>query len=281
MSNDSTSLTLHVAPPAILSARSARGYVSLQLETHREAMERRWRLTPPRVESKPEPAPMLLPPDERAILELALRRSKAKIAKLIAMCAKARRANGWAGKPLASISDIQRIVANKYGVTIPDILSRRIDIQVARPRQIAIYLARVVTRHSLVEIGKRFDNRDHSTAMHAARTIERLCAEDILFREEIEDLRKFITGDADFVPMKEPRRPKSRLGGAGVAAGVLTAMQEGATTVAEVAEALNISVLSVSGGIGQLVRSGRIVHVRLVREMGRQFYIYALSEAQS
>jgi hypothetical protein len=224
---------------------------------------------------------MLLPPDERAILELALRRSKAKIAKLIAMCAKARRANGWAGKPLASVSDIQRIVANKYGVTVPDILSRRIDIQVARPRQIAIYLARVVTRHSLVEIGKRFDNRDHSTAMHAARTIERLCAEDILFREEVEDLRKFITGDADFVPMKEPRRPKSRLGGAGVAAGVLTAMQEGATTVAEVAEALNISVLSVSGGVGQLVRSGRIVHVRLVREMGRQFYIYALSDQQS
>ena len=234
---------------------------------------------PERVEINPVEAIVVecLPDDERACFELALRRSKAKIAKLMAMHTAARRANGQAGKPIPSISEIQRIVGNKYGVAVSEILSRRIDIFVARPRQIAMYLSRVVTRHSLVEIGRRFDNRDHTTAMQAVRTIERLREDDILFREEVEDLRKFIVGDADVIPMRKPR-PPSRLGGVGVAGQVLAAMRSGATTAAEVAEALGISVLSVSGGLGHLMRTGRIVHVREVHERDREFFVYAVVE---
>lgn len=232
---------------------------------------------PDTIEFTPEPAQEPLDPDVQDGFELALRRYKAKVAKLIAMLAKSRRANGQAGKPQSSISEIQRIVAAKYGVAVSEMLSRRVDIRVSRPRQIAIYLARDVTRHSLIEIGRRFD-RDHSTTMHAVRTIGRLRAEDVSFREQVEDLKRFIMGDVDFIPMKEPR-PPSRLGGPGVSAKVLTAMQAGASTAAEIAETLNISVVSVTGGLGHLMRSGQIVHVREVHELGREFFVYAIAVA--
>lgn len=276
----STALATYVESPVILSAHSARGYTSIQLELHRKAMERKQRLMP--ITARPGPEPVPHPVTRDASLEPALRRCRAKVAKLRALYAQARRENGLRGRPRSSIQDIQRIVAHKYGITVPDILSRRIDIVASRPRQIAMYLARVVTWHSFAEVGKRFDDRDHTCVMHAVRLIEMFCAEDAVFREEIEDLKHFITGDVDFLPMKAPRpHITRRVGGIGIAAKVLTAMENGASTAAEAAEAINVNVLSVAAGIGYLTRTGKIVYVREAREKGRKFFVYAVAKGEA
>lgn len=72
-----------------------------------------------------------------------------------------------------SILTIQQRVAASFGISHLDMTSRRQGWQTARPRQIAMYLARHLTQASLPEIGRAFGGRDHTTVMHAINAVER------------------------------------------------------------------------------------------------------------
>jgi chromosomal replication initiator protein len=88
------------------------------------------------------------------------------------------------------IEDIQRVVARQYNVSRADLLSSRRTANVVRPRQVAMYLAKVLTLRSLPEIGRRFGGRDHTTVLHAVRKIEGLVGNDTTLAEEIESLKR-------------------------------------------------------------------------------------------
>lgn len=91
------------------------------------------------------------------------------------------------------IEDIQKLVATHYNVSRADILSSRRTATVVRPRQIAMYLSKVLTLRSLPEIGRRFGGRDHTTVLHAVRKIEGLAGRDGLLSEELELLKRMLT----------------------------------------------------------------------------------------
>ena len=90
------------------------------------------------------------------------------------------------------IEDIQRIVARQFNVSKQDLLSNRRTRVIVRPRQIAMYLAKMMTPRSLPEIGRRFGGRDHTTVLHAVRKIESLTSEDQKLAHEIELLKRLI-----------------------------------------------------------------------------------------
>ncbi len=90
------------------------------------------------------------------------------------------------------IEDIQRVVARHFNVSKADLLSSRRTCTIVRPRQIAMYLAKVLTPRSLPEIGRRFGGRDHTTVLHAVRKIEELISGDKTLAEEIELLKRMI-----------------------------------------------------------------------------------------
>ena len=76
-----------------------------------------------------------------------------------------------------SIDNIQRTVAGYYKIKISDVLSKRRNRNIARPRQMAMFLAKQLTSHSLPEIGEAFGGRDHTTVLHACRKIKSLMEE--------------------------------------------------------------------------------------------------------
>jgi chromosomal replication initiator protein len=90
------------------------------------------------------------------------------------------------------IEEIQKLVATHYNVSRADILSSRRTATVVRPRQIAMFLAKVLTLRSLPEIGRRFGGRDHTTVLHAVRKIEGLAGTDKALSEEIELLKRML-----------------------------------------------------------------------------------------
>ncbi len=90
------------------------------------------------------------------------------------------------------IEDIQRVVARHFNVSKADLLSSRRTRTIVRPRQIAMYLAKVLTPRSLPEIGRRFGGRDHTTVLHAVRKIEELIEGDKSLADEIELLKRMI-----------------------------------------------------------------------------------------
>lgn len=90
------------------------------------------------------------------------------------------------------IEDIQRVVARHYNVSKADLLSSRRTRTIVRPRQIAMYLAKILTPRSLPEIGRRFGGRDHTTVLHAVRKIEGMIDGDRTLAEEIELLKRLI-----------------------------------------------------------------------------------------
>ncbi|MEL6920869.1 MAG: chromosomal replication initiator protein DnaA [Pseudomonadota bacterium] len=90
------------------------------------------------------------------------------------------------------IEDIQRIVAQHYNIPKNEMLSNRRTRTVVRPRQIAMYLSKVLTLRSLPEIGRRFGGRDHTTILHAVRKVEELKGDDAKLAKEIELLRRLI-----------------------------------------------------------------------------------------
>jgi chromosomal replication initiator protein len=96
------------------------------------------------------------------------------------------------GERRITIDDIQRRVAEHYGIRLADMTSARRARAVARPRQVAMYLAKQLTPRSLPEIGKRFGGRDHTTVMHAVRKIEDLRASDPGIADDVELLRRLI-----------------------------------------------------------------------------------------
>jgi chromosomal replication initiator protein len=93
-----------------------------------------------------------------------------------------------------TIEDIQKLVAEHYSIRIADMHSARRARAVARPRQVAMYLAKQLTPRSLPEIGRKFGGRDHTTVMHAIRKIEELRAGDPVLSEDIEALRRLLQG---------------------------------------------------------------------------------------
>lgn len=93
-----------------------------------------------------------------------------------------------------TIDEIQRKVAEHYNIRLTDMHSARRARQVARPRQVAMYLAKQLTSRSLPEIGRKFGGRDHTTVMHAVRKVEELTREDATFLQDIEVLRRTLTG---------------------------------------------------------------------------------------
>jgi chromosomal replication initiator protein len=91
-----------------------------------------------------------------------------------------------------TIEEIQRKVAEHYNIRLTDMSSARRSRQVARPRQVAMYLAKQLTSRSLPEIGRRFGNRDHTTVMHAVSRVSQLMATDAAFAEDVELLRRML-----------------------------------------------------------------------------------------
>jgi chromosomal replication initiator protein len=93
-----------------------------------------------------------------------------------------------------TIEEIQKRVAEHFNIKIGDMHSARRARAVARPRQVAMYLAKQLTSRSLPEIGRKFGGRDHTTVMHAVRKIEELRATDNSFSEDVELLRRMLEG---------------------------------------------------------------------------------------
>lgn len=93
-----------------------------------------------------------------------------------------------------TVPNIQKIVAEYFGVRLQDLLSKRRVRSLARPRQMAMALSKELTEHSLPEIGEAFGGRDHTTVLHACRTIRKLCETDTRMRQDWEQLIRSLTG---------------------------------------------------------------------------------------
>jgi chromosomal replication initiator protein len=91
-----------------------------------------------------------------------------------------------------TIEEIQRKVAEHYRIKLSDMGSPRRARSVARPRQVAMYLAKQLTTRSLPEIGRRFGGRDHTTVMHAVSRVAELMKQDASFAEDVELLRRML-----------------------------------------------------------------------------------------
>jgi chromosomal replication initiator protein len=93
-----------------------------------------------------------------------------------------------------TVPNIQKIVGEYFGVRLQDLLSKRRVRSLARPRQIAMALSKELTEHSLPEIGDAFGGRDHTTVLHACRTIKKFCETDARMRQDWEQLIRTLTG---------------------------------------------------------------------------------------
>ena len=91
-----------------------------------------------------------------------------------------------------SIDDIQRKVAEHYNIRLADMVGPKRARNVARPRQIAMYLSKQLTSRSLPEIGRRFGGRDHTTIMHGIRKVEELVTEDHALAEDVALLKRLL-----------------------------------------------------------------------------------------
>ncbi len=91
-----------------------------------------------------------------------------------------------------TIDEIQKQVAEHFNIKMAEMTSARRARIVARPRQVAMYLAKQLTQRSLPEIGRKFGGRDHTTVMHACRKIEELLGSDRAFGEDVELLRRML-----------------------------------------------------------------------------------------
>ena len=91
------------------------------------------------------------------------------------------------------VDNIQRTVAEYYKIKLADLLSKRRSRSVARPRQVAMALAKELTNHSLPEIGDAFGGRDHTTVLHACRKVQALQEENADIREDYKNLLRLLT----------------------------------------------------------------------------------------
>lgn len=93
-----------------------------------------------------------------------------------------------------TVPNIQKAVAEYYQVRLADLMSKRRARSVARPRQMAMSLAKELTEHSLPEIGEAFGGRDHTTVLHACRTIRDLMERDVCMEQDRAQLIRILTG---------------------------------------------------------------------------------------
>ena len=93
-----------------------------------------------------------------------------------------------------TVDDIQKTVADHYGLKQSDLLCERRTRAVARPRHVAMYLAKQLTTRSYPDIGRRFGGRDHTTVLHAVKRIEALKTEDPALAAEVELLARKLKG---------------------------------------------------------------------------------------
>jgi len=91
-----------------------------------------------------------------------------------------------------TVEEIQRKVAEHYNIRLSDMIGPKRLRMIARPRQIAMYLAKQMTTRSLPEIGRRFGGRDHTTIMHGVRRVEELRANDPQLSEDLDLLRRLL-----------------------------------------------------------------------------------------
>ena len=95
---------------------------------------------------------------------------------------------------LITVENIQKTVADYFKVRVADLLSKRRSRSVARPRQVAMALAKELTTHSLPEIGDAFGGRDHTTVMHACKRIKELRDTEQRMQEDYSNLLRTLTG---------------------------------------------------------------------------------------
>ena len=91
-----------------------------------------------------------------------------------------------------TVDKIQNIVSNYFNIPLSEMLSQRRSRPLARPRQIAMYLAKKMTTRSLPEIGRRFANRDHTTVIHAVKTITRLSEQADEMKKNISQIKSLL-----------------------------------------------------------------------------------------
>jgi chromosomal replication initiator protein len=91
-----------------------------------------------------------------------------------------------------TIEEIQRRVSEHWNIRLTDMSSARRARAVARPRQVAMFLAKQLTSRSLPEIGRKFGNRDHTTVMHAVQRVTELMERDAGFAEDVDLLRRML-----------------------------------------------------------------------------------------
>lgn len=104
---------------------------------------------------------------------------------------------------MITIDTIQRCVAITFGVQLFSMISHRRPRRLARPRQVAMYLARRMTTRSFPEIGRSFGNRDHATVMHAVRRIEALIRIDPEFADQVAEARSSIEATPEFITRRQ------------------------------------------------------------------------------
>ncbi len=93
---------------------------------------------------------------------------------------------------IITVDKIQNVVSNYFNIPLSDMLSQRRSRPLARPRQIAMFLAKKLTTRSLPEIGRRFANRDHTTVIHAVKTITRLSDQDDEMKKNINQIKSLL-----------------------------------------------------------------------------------------
>ena len=93
---------------------------------------------------------------------------------------------------VVTVDKIQNVVSNYFNIPLSDMLSQRRSRPLARPRQLAMYLAKKMTTRSLPEIGRRFANRDHTTVIHAVKTITRLSEQDDEMKKNIIQIKSLL-----------------------------------------------------------------------------------------
>jgi chromosomal replication initiator protein len=104
---------------------------------------------------------------------------------------------GAPARPKMLVAHIQSVVASYYRIRVNYMWSAQRSRDVARPRQIAMFLSRELTPQSLPEIGRRFGRRDHTTVMYAIARVEQLIEEDHEIALDVAVLRERLTADAE------------------------------------------------------------------------------------
>ncbi len=94
---------------------------------------------------------------------------------------------------LINIENIKKVTVEYYNIRMADLTSKKRTRSIARPRQMAMYLAKQLTKHSLPEIGDAFGGRDHTTVLHACKTIKALIEEDPKFQDDHSSLVRKLT----------------------------------------------------------------------------------------